>query len=55
MIDFVVHDEGDSVGVVVVKGAKTGDKLSGSLQPVPYEIAVYSIPCFQRTGMNHEK
>ena len=29
MVDFVVHDEGDSVGVVVVEGVKSGDKLSG--------------------------
>lgn len=29
MIDFVVHDEGDSVGVVVVEGVKAGADLSG--------------------------
>lgn len=29
MVDFVVHDEGDSVGVVVVEGVKRGDKLTG--------------------------
>ena len=29
MIHFVVHDEGDSVGVVVVEGIKTGDTLEG--------------------------
>lgn len=29
MIDFVVHDEGDSVGVVVVEGVKNGDELKG--------------------------
>jgi (2R)-sulfolactate sulfo-lyase subunit alpha len=29
MIDFVVHDENDSVGVVVVEGVKAGQKLSG--------------------------
>jgi (2R)-sulfolactate sulfo-lyase subunit alpha len=28
-IDFVVHDEGDSVGVVVVEGVKAGDLLTG--------------------------
>ena len=28
-IQFVVHDEGDSVGVVVVEGLKAGAKLSG--------------------------
>ena len=29
MIDFVVHDEGDSVGVVVVEGVKAGEELTG--------------------------
>ena len=29
MIDFVVHDEGDSVGVVVVEGVKSGAELTG--------------------------
>ena len=29
MIHFVVHDEQDSVGVVVVEGVKAGDRLSG--------------------------
>ena len=28
-VHFIVHDEGDSVGVVVVEGIKAGDKLSG--------------------------
>ena len=28
-IHFVVHDEGDSVGVVVVEGLKAGTKLAG--------------------------
>lgn len=28
-VHFVVHDEGDSVGVVVVEGVKTGDRLNG--------------------------
>jgi len=28
-IHFVVHDEGDSVGVVVVEGVKAGDQLRG--------------------------
>ena len=28
-IHFVVHDEGDSVGVVVVEGVKAGDQLNG--------------------------
>ena len=29
MIHFVVHDEGDSVGVVVVEGIKSGQPLTG--------------------------
>jgi len=29
MIHFVVHDQNDSVGVVVVEGIKTGDTLEG--------------------------
>ena len=29
MIDFVVHDELDSVGVVVVEGVKAGQPLTG--------------------------
>jgi len=29
MIDFVVHDDGDSVGVVVVEGIKAGDQITG--------------------------
>lgn len=28
-IHFVVHDEGDSVGVVVVEGLKAGTRLNG--------------------------
>jgi len=29
MIQFVVHDEGDSVGVIVVEGVEAGQDLSG--------------------------
>ncbi|MBL8511405.1 MAG: UxaA family hydrolase [Betaproteobacteria bacterium] len=29
MIHFVVHDEADSVGVIVVEGVKSGDNLTG--------------------------
>lgn len=29
MIHFVVHEDGDSVGTVVVEGVKAGDKLTG--------------------------
>ena len=33
MIDFVAHDEGDSVGVVVVEGVKAGDEISSWTMP----------------------
>jgi len=29
VIHFVVHDQDDSVGVVVVEGIKTGDQMTG--------------------------
>jgi (2R)-sulfolactate sulfo-lyase subunit alpha len=29
MIHFIVHDENDSVGVVVVEGIKSGDEVTG--------------------------
>ena len=38
MIDFVVHDEGDSVGVVVVEGVKAGNKISGWIMDQDKEI-----------------
>ena len=39
MIDFVVHDEGDSVGVVVVEGVKAGAELTGWIMDQDREIA----------------
>ncbi len=38
MIDFVVHDEGDSVGVVVVEGVKAGAELTGWVMDQDKEI-----------------
>ena len=38
MIDFVVHDEGDSVGVVVVEGVKAGDEITGWIMDQDREI-----------------
>ena len=38
MIDFVVHDEGDSVGVVVVEGVTSGDELTGWVMDQDEEI-----------------
>lgn len=29
MIHFVVHEQGDSVGTIVVEGVKPGDRLTG--------------------------
>ena len=39
MIDFVVHDEGDSVGVVVVEGVKAGAELTGWIMDQDCDIA----------------
>ena len=38
MIDFVVHDEGDSVGVVVVEGVTAGAVLTGWIMDQDKEI-----------------
>jgi len=57
MISFVVHDEGDSVGVVVVEGVKAGDELTGWIMdqdkditfkaagdiPIGHKLAIKSI------------
>ena len=40
MIHFVVHDENDSVGVVVVEGLKAGDELTGWIMDQNKEIKV---------------
>jgi (2R)-sulfolactate sulfo-lyase subunit alpha len=40
MIHFVVHDEGDSVGVVVVEGVRSGDTLTGWIMDQDRELAV---------------
>src|SRR5437763_11521753 len=38
MIHFVVHDEHDSVGVVVVEGVKAGQKLTGWIMDQDKEL-----------------
>jgi (2R)-sulfolactate sulfo-lyase subunit alpha len=38
MIDFVVHDEEDSVGVVVVEGIKKGNEMTGWVMDQDKEI-----------------
>ena len=40
MIHFVVHDENDSVGVVVVEGVKAGQELTGWIMDQDKEITV---------------
>ena len=40
MIHFVVHDEHDSVGVVVVEGVKAGQQLNGWIMDQNKDIEV---------------
>ena len=40
MIHFVVHDENDSVGVVVVEGVKAGQELTGWIMDQDKEMRV---------------
>ncbi len=42
-IHFVVHDEGDSVGVVVVEGVKAKDVLSGWIMDQDKIVAVTAL------------
>ena len=42
-VHFVVHDEADSVGVVVVEGVKAGDKLSGWIMDQDKSIDVKAL------------
>ena len=40
MIHFVVHEEGDGVGVVVVEGVKAGQKLVGWIMEDDKDVEV---------------
>ncbi len=42
MIDFVVHEEGDGVGVVVVEGIESGRELTGWIMEEDREIKIRS-------------
>lgn len=42
MIHFVVHEEGDGVGVVVVEGIEAGNELTGWIMEDDKEITVQS-------------
>ena len=58
MIHFVVHDENDSVGVVVVEGVKAGARLTGWIMdqdrdlqmeaksdiPIGHKLAIRALP-----------
>lgn len=43
VIDFVVHDEGDSAGVVVVEGVKAGAKLQGWIMDQDKDLTVTAL------------
>ena len=47
MIHFVVHDENDSVGVVVVEGVKAGQELTGWIMDQDREIKVQARTTFR--------
>ena len=40
MIHFIVHDENDSVGVIVVEGVSAGDKLEGWIMDQQRDIEI---------------
>jgi (2R)-sulfolactate sulfo-lyase subunit alpha len=40
MIHFIVHDENDSVGVIVVEGISAGDQLDGWIMDQQRDIAI---------------
>jgi len=43
VIDFVVHDEGDSAGVVVVEGVKAGARLAGWIMDQDKDLSVTAL------------
>ena len=56
MIHFVVHDEHDSVGVVVVEGVKSGQQLNGWIMDQDKEITVRAqsdIPIGHKLATRH--
>ena len=58
MIDFVVHDEGDSVGVVVVEGVSAGQELTGWIMDQDVDItfkAVSDIPIGHKLAIREMK
>lgn len=58
MIHFVVHEEGDGVGVVVVEGVKSGQSLSGWIMEDDKEISITSqsdIPIGHKVALKEYK
>ena len=43
MIHFVVHDEGDSVGVVVVEGVKAGQDVVGWIMDQDKDLKIKTV------------
>jgi len=43
MIDFLVHEDGDSVGVIVVEGIKAGQNLRGWVMEGDSEVSVTTL------------
>jgi (2R)-sulfolactate sulfo-lyase subunit alpha len=43
MIHFVVHDEGDAVGVVVVEGVKKGQDVIGWIMDQDKELKIKTV------------
>jgi (2R)-sulfolactate sulfo-lyase subunit alpha len=43
MIDFVVHDENDAVGVVVVEGVKSGQDVVGWIMDQDKELRIKTV------------
>ena len=46
MINFIVHEEGDSVGTIVVEGVKAGDALTGWIMEQDKTITLKSLSDF---------
>jgi len=58
MIHFVVHEEGDGVGVVVVEGVKKGQELTGWIMEDDKELKITSksdIPIGHKLALKDHK
>jgi len=58
MIHFVVHEEGDGVGVVVVEGVKKGQELNGWIMEDDKDVKIVAqsdIPIGHKLAFNDYK